>query len=144
MQLPVALPSADIAIVAFVPILKLLALAETLRQFAGTVDQDTVAMAVKRAGDIEFRDPVIGSRSGDLALFNGASSVLATDLLSVLGGPGCGVCNGNPRDLRRENLRQFSYRLDGSGELSSATPALRELRPIRAAPPATAPGRPRA
>ncbi|MCY7259642.1 DUF6687 family protein [Pseudomonas protegens] len=67
----------------------------------------------------------------DLRLLGGRAIGIAdnqfTDLLSVLGGPGCGVCNGNPRDLRRENLRQFSYRLDGSGELSSATPALREL-----------------
>lgn len=49
-----------------------------------------------------------------------------TDLLSVLGGPGCAVRNGNPWDLRRENICQLGYRLGGHGALTRSTPALPE------------------
>ena len=52
-----------------------------------------------------------------------------TDLLSVVGGPGCAVRNGNPWDLRRENICQLGYRLGGQGELTRAT------APAPAAPP---------
>ncbi|MGC5698788.1 hypothetical protein J4P02_01135 [Pseudomonas sp. NFXW11] len=75
-------------------------------------------------------DPGLAQRFAhlELRLLGGRAIGIAdnrfTDLQSALGGPGCRVLNGNPRDLRLENIARLDYRLGGHGELQASLATL--------------------